>query len=68
MKTAETLKSFCPLKVLNIDDQEEVDFLRSRGSHYTWPDVRDTAQVAKEQIRHVLDDPQFTMRDQSILQ
>ena len=66
--SSEVLKSLCPFQVLNIYDQEEVDFLRSRGSHYTWPDVRDTAQVAKEQIRHVLDDPQFTMRDQSILQ
>ena len=59
---------FCPLQVLNTDDQDEVNFLRSRGSHYTWPDVRDTAWVAEEQIRHVLDNPQITMRDHYIFE
>ena len=68
VKTAEILKSFCPLQVFNIDDQEEVNFLHSQGSHYTWPDVRDTAWVAKEQIRHVLDNPQITMRDHCIFE
>ena len=63
MKPAEIIKSSCPSLVLNIEDTEEVKTLRSQESHYTRPDVWDTAHVAKEQIRHVLDNPQITMRD-----
>ena len=41
---------------------------RCRLFTFTWPDVRDTAWVAKEQIRHVLDNPQITMRDHYIFE
>ena len=68
MKTADILKSVFRSQVINIDDQEEVDILRSQGFHFTWPDVRDTAWMAKKQIRHVLDNPQNTMRDHYVFE
>ena len=66
------IKKLCAFKHVKTGSQQRRSE-RSRlftfsGVTLSWPDDRDTARVAKEQIRHVRDNPQITMRDHYVFE
>ena len=52
-------------QVIREDSGEvELQFLKSRGSFFTWPEVEDIAWVNRDQIVAILGHPDITARGQ----